>query len=330
MRVSETRGSPDDVDKEGSIKWWDALDTCIGRKGAIRANDRDTNKGLQLARECRHPDAQWLASLFPVGTVVSEASFRQTMLDLPEDPRAMHLAGGVAGAAGRELLLRAANLGYAPAQARLADLDCNDEASSFLWAQRAAEQGDRCGLYRLGQCYYHGLGCAKDQPKAIGLYEQAAHLGSGEAQFLFGKLAFHTLRWERYYWQARAASRGVQELAFLDLIDFFLPSFERGDNVRILHAGAPLIRRNFDVTNGTVFGRRLARNGLERAERIVELYETTVLRPALEAIDCWSAVGRRCGVVKDIRVKIAKMAWEEAWRWGEKAEVERRNRMTAL
>jgi hypothetical protein len=25
--------------------------------------------------------------------------------------------------------------------------------------------------------------------------------------------------------------------------------------------------------------------------------------------------GRRLGVVKDVRVMIAKMLWEEAWRW---------------
>jgi hypothetical protein len=31
-------------------------------------------------------------------------------------------------------------------------------------------------------------------------------------------------------------------------------------------------------------------------------------------------VGKRCRVVGDVRVVIAKMLWEEAWQWGELAE----------
>lgn len=36
---------------------------------------------------------------------------------------------------------------------------------------------------------------------------------------------------------------------------------------------------------------------------------------ALTAIMCWSMVGRRLGVVKDMRVMIAKMVWEESRVW---------------
>jgi hypothetical protein len=43
---------------------------------------------------------------------------------------------------------------------------------------------------------------------------------------------------------------------------------------------------------------------------------TVMLCQARAAIDCWSVVGRRCVVAKDVRVLIAKMAWEEPWRWG--------------
>jgi hypothetical protein len=42
-----------------------------------------------------------------------------------------------------------------------------------------------------------------------------------------------------------------------------------------------------------------------------------MLGRAREAIKCWSMAGRRVGVVKDMRVMISKMAWEEAWRWGQ-------------
>ncbi len=48
------------ADKTDQIKWADALDS-LGTLGF----ERDVSKGLQLARECQHPDAQWLCSLFP-------------------------------------------------------------------------------------------------------------------------------------------------------------------------------------------------------------------------------------------------------------------------
>jgi hypothetical protein len=41
------------------IKWWDALE-CV----AVHLVRKDVERCLSLARECRHPDAQWLASLF--------------------------------------------------------------------------------------------------------------------------------------------------------------------------------------------------------------------------------------------------------------------------
>jgi hypothetical protein len=62
-------------------------------------------------------------------------------------------------------------------------------------------------------------------------------------------------------------------------------------------------------------------------ERLLELHKAMLAR-ARRAIDCWSMAGRRCGVVKDMRVVIAKMAWEEAWQWGEKKEPPEHNKKT--
>jgi hypothetical protein len=47
-----------------------------------------------------------------------------------------------------------------------------------------------------------------------------------------------------------------------------------------------------------------------------------MLDHAKEAIGCWSMAGRRRGVVKDIRVMIAKMAWEP-WLWSKKVKSQR-------
>jgi hypothetical protein len=49
-------------EKAEQIKWWDALHALVGQSD-------DVEKGLQLVRECRPPDAQWLAALVPAGVL---------------------------------------------------------------------------------------------------------------------------------------------------------------------------------------------------------------------------------------------------------------------
>jgi hypothetical protein len=65
---------------------------------------------------------------------------------------------------------------------------------------------------------------------------------------------------------------------------------------------------------------RKRRTKMKGIRRILVLHDEMLGR-ARRAIDCWSMAARRCGVVKDMRVIIAKMAWEEAWRWGESGAV---------
>jgi hypothetical protein len=55
VRVQMKRGAAI-VDRAELIKWWDALDDLH--------HIWDVEQGLQMARECRHPDAQWLPSCF--------------------------------------------------------------------------------------------------------------------------------------------------------------------------------------------------------------------------------------------------------------------------
>jgi hypothetical protein len=80
----------------------------------------------------------------------------------------------------------------------------------------------------------------------------------------------------------------------------------------------PVIRRNFDVSENKAFGSALSKGRLRGTQRVLELHDA-ILDRARRAIACWSMAGWRLGVVKDIWVKIAKMTWEEAWRWGEES-----------
>ncbi len=69
------------------------------------------------------------------------------------------------------LVRRAAERGYAPAQAKLG-LRCAPDR--LLWVERSAAQGWRDGQYELARCLWNGQDCLADQPRAVALFRAAA------------------------------------------------------------------------------------------------------------------------------------------------------------
>jgi hypothetical protein len=300
------------VDRAELIKWYDAR-TQIGY-----ILEHHYVKGLEMARECQHPDAVWLASLFPVGVTVTRERMRVVMLEQGDDPRAMWIAWRAGGLTGNDvgLLRRAADRGYARAQVDLAH-HTRDDDESLRMLELATAQDDRDALYALGlrRMREEGEGSAT----AIELFRRAAELNDGLAQKKYGEIAFGPDDWQRYHWWGRAVSHGhyISQLEAAALR--FLPSFEEGRNGRILHTLAPLLRGNIDSGQRKVFGLYRVADEVRQLERVIELH-AAMLNRARRAIDCWSMAGRRLGVVKDMRVVIAKILWEEPWRWGEKED----------
>jgi hypothetical protein len=84
-----------------------------------------------------------------------------------------------------------------------------------------------------------------------------------------------------------------------------------------------VIRKNLDIAKGELFGREAIEGAVEMVAfaRVLELHDDMLCRARL-AIFCWSVVDRRLGVARDVRVMIAKMAWEDAWRWGGRGDGE--------
>jgi hypothetical protein len=292
------------------IKWWDALDLIAGSRV-----DEDVERGLQMARSCDHPDARWLSSLFPAGVAVTKEGVERVMLEQGEDPRAMHIAWTLGRRIDSTLLQRAAERGYAPSQA-MYSLRCSlrSPVESFELAQKASAQGDRRGLCQLGCCLFRGAGCEADRERAIDLFKRAAALDLPLAQYIYSESAFGRADWEKYFWWGRAASRGYAHLSFCRAICGLLVSFENGENCRILHTVGPLLRGTVDAANYTLFGKSVPSDVSNQLVRVVQLHNAMLDR-ARAAVHCWSVAGRRIGVVRDVRVMIAKMVWEEAWRW---------------
>jgi hypothetical protein len=301
------------VDREEKIQWWDAQDALINACRAGYCLDKE----METLRECRHPDAQWLASLFPRGVSVNRADLREVLLELDDDPRAVYMTWLFCeDATTLPALVAAAERGYARAQAELSK-QCEEYEDTFKWAEKAGLQFDREGLYKLGDCYYYGRGCARDKERGIELIRQAAELQLAAAQYCYGLLAFGEADWERFLWWGRAALRGRELFMFYAALVGVRRSFERGELGRILHTVAPVTRRLFDAKAKERYGDFFDDSDVAYFELLSALHRAMLGR-ARAAIHCWSAVALRLGVVKDIRVMIAKMAWEEPWRWSEK------------
>jgi hypothetical protein len=299
------------VDKTEQIKWADALDCLCGL-----GRTRDVANGLQLAGECQHVDAQWLCSLFPdVGDTVTEEQVLNVMEGLGEDPRALFIRSCV-GRVDDFMVRRAAELGYPPAQAALARW-CGATAERFVWAHKAAAQGDRNGLYWLGYCCLHGEGCERDNSRAIAYWKEAAELGDGDSQFLFGRKPFAVSDWHRYHWWGKSAARGLH-VAIIGLCEaavLQLKVFEEGRaSGRVVFELGAALKGNVNATSATVFDERVEVEELKAVQRCIELHDEWTAA-AKVAIECWIAVGMRHGVVKDVIRLIAWMLWTERAAW---------------
>jgi hypothetical protein len=292
------------------IKWLDAVDALLG-DGNVES---DIAEGLRLARECEHDDAKWLVSLFPDGPPPTKEEAKRVFLAQANDPRAMFFGAYTCWMGDRDenLVRRAAYLGYAPAQAEVALWSEGHE--SVAWAEKSAGQGDRDGLYQLGECLWNGEGCDKDANKALLLYKEAAQRGHLWAQLRYGTHAFQKNDWERYVWWGRAANQGCPG-AQSGLVDVAAELMKlrdwNGRWRRVLFEVGAACKGHVDV-----FSRYRNDRAVLAIERAVALHEEWCA-DAERAICCWVWIARKKKIVKDIRTAIAKMLWADKAFWSE-------------
>jgi hypothetical protein len=172
------------------------------------------------------------------------------------------------------------------------------------------------GVYWLGLCLQHGCGCAQDKSSAHELFREAAELGLPAAQLSYAE-SFGELDWRRYLWVSRATSRGSHSRVVCNSFRTLAEPLERGEMGRALHVLAPVVRKNLVVAERRLFREPLSETDISRLQRVLQLH-AAMLECARSAVRCWSLVGLRCGLVKDVRVVIAKIVWEEPWRWSAK------------
>ncbi len=126
---------------------------------------QDIAAALALARDCKHPDAVWLTSIFEGKDVSTKEKVRKVFLSHRNDARALCFTWCLSD--GHEddfsLLRRAFETGNAFACSTLCldAWDQGEEDKAFRLAHFAATQHERDGFYQLGLSFEGGFGCEK-------------------------------------------------------------------------------------------------------------------------------------------------------------------------
>ncbi len=202
-------------------------------------------------------------------------------------------------------------LGDACAQAWMAAIT-NDNIERFRWAQKSAAQGERDGFYELGCCYQVGTGCDQDKEKAKENFLIAAKFGYVSAMDQLSDM-LDTSDPQRFYWKGKAASTSkkayIQE-SFNTAIAIQLQTFGIKQTNVVFVIGRALkghIKNNKRKFFG--FYTTIDLDELVLFNHAVQFYNFQ-LQSYRNAVDCWTLVGLRNNVVKDIRKLIGKMIWD--------------------
>ena len=102
-----------------------------------------------------------------------------------------------------------------------------DEASKVAMIQKRVDKGDAAAIAHLGNKYFHGsLGLARDVPRAIELWTEAAELGSLDAHYQLGNAYYFGVGVEEdklgaiQHWQQAAMKGDVDSRHNLGGIEF--------------------------------------------------------------------------------------------------------------
>jgi len=166
---------------------------------------------------------------------------------------------------------RAAKLGCAPSQYRLAHLYAEDDSSSaagrdaLAWAKRAADQGLPEAVFLKGLFVYHGVGQGHNRTEGVALMLDAADRGYGEAQYVSGRRLLEADGMERdvpkgLAYLESAHQQGVREATHLLARLYEAGQFVEKDPSRARNLVEPLARADDPVAQ-ILLGRLIARQG---------------------------------------------------------------------
>ncbi len=289
------------------FKWLDVRDTLLGENGC----QQDVFTAMAMAADCKHPNAVWLTS---VCKDVEEADdVRKALLRLGNDGRALCLAWRLTYNANDDisLLRRAVDLGdaFASAVFALADSVIFDVLEIFRLSRYSAAQLERDGFYSAGLCLRSGFECEKDVRLGKENLLVAAELGSAAAANEYG-LSLDDSDPARWIWLGRAASR-EHSSDFLRLFSSPVEQFLIGSgNATVVFSIGSILKVHVDTERRQIFHVSYKfKSWIGPAMQAIFFYESQV-KAARLAVDTWTIIATRHGIVKDMRILIGKMIWE--------------------
>jgi hypothetical protein len=300
MSVSiESFFTPDELARE--LEWLKARDALVEGNYV----KQDVKRALALAAASQQPQCRWLTGVFDGKTVTTVNEARDVFLaDEKKSPASLCFAALLSQPWDEALLRQSADLGYPLAQARMANRTGGEEM--LLFANSAVSQRERDGFCWLGWCYEVGDGYEEDLDKAREFRLIAAQLGQVWSMNALGELLDD---WDpqRWLWWNRAAVLGCSD-CFLINFAAVVENFDSGSAVVFLIGRA--LNGHVNVEKRTIFGKEDDFDNLfGPANSAISFYKSQLSSCRL-AVDAWSHVSIRCGVVKDIRVLIGKLVWE--------------------
>lgn len=147
-----------------------------------------------------------------------------------------------------------------------------------------------------------------NEKKSFENYRKAAEFSHGNviSMVRYGQmLPNNQLRWK--YW-GKAAIRGAPE-------EFFkhCAAEIKGSSVANVYEIGKTFHGRLNVEQQTLMGSkyRFSQCGFEASKAAIEVFRALQRVPAKRAVDTWTLVGLRNHVVKDIRILIGKLIWED-------------------
>ena len=290
------------------FKWLDVRDTFLGEN----KRKQDITAALALARDCKHPDAVWLTSIFEGKDVSTEEDARKVFLSFENDARALCFSWWLTDGRADDLSLlrRASEMGNGFACSTFCcEVFGENKEEAFRLAQFSAIQHERDGFYSLGLCFRYGVGCEEDLNFAKQNFLIGAELGDVNAAEDYGELLDESDPVCWHFW-SRAALRGFPG-SFLGSFSEQVEQFFSGSgNATIMFLIGRALKGNMDMEKKLIFGKKSYFNSrIGPANQAVSFYSSQI-KSARLAVDAWTLVAARLHLIKDMRIYIGKMIWE--------------------
>jgi hypothetical protein len=286
------------------LEWYKIRDLFFGNDFV----SQNVPLALELASACKHPDARWLTEVCAGKDVTTKEDVKRVFSALGQnDARALCFAW-VLGDRNMIAPLRcSAELGFGFVQAVLARLTRGEER--FKFAQLAAAQGERDGLFWLGWCCRDGEGCEKNLEKAKENFLLASELGDVSSMLELGLLLAGSDP-QRWRWWGRAAALG-NSWNFLCYFDDQVELFNTGSgSAAVMFAIGQALQGHVNEDARTIFNDAYDFDSwIGPAKQAISFYEAQI-KATKDAMRAWTLVGIKLKVVKDVRKLIAKLIWD--------------------